>query len=151
MNYQSLLKTEKHDLKDHYIISQSLTCQTYTSIHTHMNTHSVCLIMYECPSLRFFDLLIMIKLVGVWWLVVAQWRVPWVLYYTASHLGPEKKTTKWRCKDDRRRLKTAGSQGRKEIKTAGKILSAISLSITLIYLGPVCNINGICWLNMAGM
>jgi len=67
--------------------------------------------MYDCPSPHFFDLLIMIKLPGVWWLAVAQSRVPWVLYYTASHLGPEKKTTKRRCKDNRGGLKTVRPHG----------------------------------------
>lgn len=46
---------------------------------TYTYSHSVCLIMYDYPFLHFFDLLIMIKLPGLWWLVEAQWGVPWML------------------------------------------------------------------------
>lgn len=79
--------------------------------------------MYDCPFLHFFDLLIMIKLVGVWWLVVAQWRVPRVLYYTKSHLGPEKKKTKQ--SEDVKMTEEAWRQ----CGLMGKTSSSISLSV----------------------
>lgn len=88
--------------------------------------------MHDCPSFCVFDLLIMIKLVGVWWLVVAKAKMPRVLYCTASHLGPKKRTTKWRRKDDRQGLKTVWPHG-----GGGKgseTPCAVSLSITSVFL-----------------